>query len=141
MKMIDGALSAIEDFIRDINYEIHPGVQQSFEIIDGDRDVARLMRYLANRASQKQPDAISTITHQGSNEAEFRCAFCGEVSCIRYYPNGTLTPRRMARHHFDRCHGVVGHETLLIEVLDRRGVDAPSRFDVDLRVPTRETDA
>ena len=141
MKMIDVAIESIEAFIRAMNFEFHPGVEQSFEIIDGDRDVRRLMHYLENRASQRHVEAVSTITHEGSNDAEFRCAFCGEVSSIRYYPKGTPTPRRMARRHFDRCHGVVGHETVLIEVLDRRGIDAPSRFDVDLRVPTRETDA
>jgi hypothetical protein len=141
MKMIDSAVDAIEGFIRDINYELHPDVEQSFEIIDGDRDVKHLIHYLENRTSQKQPDAISTITHEGGNRAEFRCAFCGETSSIAFYPNGVPTPRMMVRWHFDKCHGVVGHETIAVEIIDSRGVQQPARLAVDLRVPTRETDA
>jgi len=140
MKMIDGAVAGIEDFIRDINYELHPDVEQSFEIINGDRDVKHLIRHLENRASQKHPDAVCTITHAGSNGAEFHCAFCGETSSIAFYPNGQLTPRRMVRWHYDQCHGVVGHETITVDTIDSRGAQSPNRFTVDLRVSTRETD-
>lgn len=140
MKMIDGAVTAIEQFIRDINYELHPGVEQSFQIIDGDRDVKQLMYHLENRASLKRPDAISRIVHAGGNSADFECAFCGERSAIAFYPKGVPTPRLMVRWHFDKCHGVVGHETISVEAVDSRGIDASFRFTVDLSIPTRETD-
>lgn len=140
MKMIDAAIAAIEDFIRDINYELHPGVEQAFEIIDGDRDVKHLMHHLENRASQKRPDAVSTIVHEGGNGAEFHCAFCGETSSIAFYPKGVPTPRMMVRWHYDKCHGVVGHETITVEAVDSRAVEPSNRFTVDLSIPTRETD-
>lgn len=140
MKMIDAAVDAIEGFIRDINFELHPGVEQSFEILNGDWDVKHLIRHLENRASQKHPDAVCTITHAGSNAADFRCAFCGEASSIAFYPNGRPTPQRMVRRHFDTCHGVVGYETITVEAIDSRGIQQSNRFSVDLKIPTRETD-
>lgn len=140
LKTIDDAVAAIEAFIRDIHLEIHPGVEQAFDIIGGDHDVKRLLRRLENRASRKWPNAVSTITHEAGNNAAFTCAFCGRTSHIPFYPDGVPTPRRMVRWHYDDCYGVVGDEVLTVEVIDGTGAAEPSHFTVDLSRPTHTTD-
>ncbi len=139
--MIDAPLKAIQEFVREMRIALVGG-DLSFEIISIEDDAQRLMRHLMNRASQKEPDAVSMIIYAaGTHEATLHCAFCGAKEFLHYYPNGQPTPRRMVRSHFETCHGVVGFETIAVETYDESGTERPQRLTVDLKIPARETDA
>ena len=60
LRMIDAPLKAIQEFVREIRISLGDG-DLSFEIITLEDHAERLMRHLTNRASQKEPDAISLI--------------------------------------------------------------------------------
>ncbi|PYQ49442.1 MAG: hypothetical protein DMF59_13595, partial [Acidobacteria bacterium] len=69
LRMIDTPLKAIQEFVREMRIALVGG-DLSFEIISIEDDAQRLMRHLMNRASQKEPDAVSMIIYAaGTHEA------------------------------------------------------------------------
>lgn len=139
MRMIDAPLAAIQEFLREISIALGNG-DISFEFITLEDHTERLLRHLTNRASQKDPDAISMIIYTaGNTQGTLHCAFCGSKELLHYYPTGEPTPRRMVRRHFETCHGVIGCETITVETYDDSQRERPTRFTVDLKIPARET--
>ena len=137
LKLIDAALAHIRGIVAKA-YELSGRGSISFDVPRPDGNVEALLRKLTNRRSQKHPELRSVITVESSREATFRCAFCGENMSFPYYPQGTLSPRMLARSHYDTCNGVIGCESIGIDIVDAAGEQIDS-FSVDLKVPTRST--
>lgn len=141
MKMIDDAREAVHSFLHDIRIDLGHG-SMTFDYPAGEEEAEKLLEYLSNRASQKNPDAVSIITYDSaSRDGHFYCAFCGEKKPMRYCrDDGVPSGEDIARWHWMTCHGVVGYEQLAVEIVDLTGVDKPTRFVVDLSVkPDRST--
>lgn len=140
MRLIDAPLAAIQEFVRDISISLCQ-TEIMFEILTLEHPATRLLQHLMNRASQQAPDAVSVIVYNaGSHEATLHCAFCGTTEPFHYYPHGVPTPRRMVRRHYDSCHGVIGCETINVETHEESREEETTRFSVDLKIPTRDTD-
>lgn len=139
LRMIDDAIAAIEEFVRDINVELRHG-DIVFDVIGGEEWGEELMRKLSNRASQKSEETSIILYNAGDRLAEFHCGYCGGKQQIPFYPNGEPPPARMARWHFSTCPGVVGcEESIAVETVERNRQESPRRFTVDLRIPLNET--
>jgi hypothetical protein len=125
------AVLAIESFIHAIYPEIRPNAQQSFNIIDGDRDVRRLLTYLENRPARSTPGAVSKIYELGEYWGALICGFCGTTERSYLPPLPELDAERLRYWHFSDCAYVVGTETVTINVhLYNQG--EPSQISVDL---------
>ena len=75
MKMIDDARQAIHRFLHDIRIDLGHG-SLSFDLPDAEGDAEKLLTYLSNRASQKEPAAVSIITYDAdTRDGHFYCAF------------------------------------------------------------------
>jgi hypothetical protein len=113
---IDGAVKAIERFIQEVFSEFRPGDTQSFDIIEGEKYVAELIKYLENRPSRRMQDVISTILVLDAEWAELCCGYCGEME-TSYFPGADrLDGERLRYWHFGNCSYVVGNETIVLNV-------------------------
>jgi hypothetical protein len=131
VRTIDEAIASIEAFVVEISSALQ-GMDQSFTLLDGDGDVKRLLEYLTNRASSRNPGSVSRINYTpGGGRAELVCAFCGERSDLPFFRNDKGSP--FLRSHFAKCYGVVGCESIKVEAVDVTGNEGPRRFDFDLR--------
>lgn len=113
---IDEAVGQIERFIQDIFSELRPNSSQSFQIIDGERYVAQLIRYLSNRPARAMENVVSRIRVYGEGEAELLCGYCGG-SDVSYFPGADgLDADRLRYWHFGECSYVVGNEEVVLDV-------------------------
>ncbi len=132
VREVDAALDAIESFLGTVFTELRPNHSHSFRFLDGDDHVKRLMERLMNRASRKRPDAVSTIERGGLDGAQLLCGFCGETASVYMMSDDVPEGRYLKLWHFDKCHGVVGIESVTVEMrgdggqLRRRTVELAS---------------
>lgn len=140
MKIIDDAREALHSFVHDIRIDLGHG-SMTFDVPDAERDAEKLIEYLANGASQKNPNEVSIITYDSaSRDGYFYCAFCGEKHSMRLYRGGRPSVEEIPRWHWRSCHGIVGYEELVLETVDLTRVEPPARFVVDLRGPNAPSD-
>jgi AbiU2 len=134
VKELDAALNAVEQFLGAIHRELRPNSEQAFRFIDGDMHVRRLIERLTNRASQARPHAVSTIARRDDeNGAQLECAFCGETSKVDLFSDDVPAARYLKAWHFDKCHGVIGTETVAVEFLDGSGQVRQTTVDLGSR--------
>lgn len=121
---IDAAVREIERFIQDIFSELRPNSTQSFQIIDSERYVTQLIRYLTNRPARLMENVVSQIRVIGEELAELLCGYCGRTE-VSYFP-GTdrLDADRLRYWHFAECSYVVGNEVVTLEVTGEQNSDA-----------------
>lgn len=110
------AILAIEEFIHAIYPEVRPNTQQSFNNLEADGDVGRLIRYLDNRPSRAMPTAVSTIYELGEQWGALICGFCGTTERSYLPPLPDVNAGRLLYWHFDDCAYIVGTETVTIDV-------------------------
>jgi hypothetical protein len=125
------AVLAIENFIHAIYPEIRPDAQQSFNILEGDRDVRRLLTYLENRPARSMPAAVSTIYELGEHWGALICGFCGATERSYLPPLSELNADRLVYWHFGECAYVIGTETVTIDI-HRYNHGEPEQISVDL---------
>jgi hypothetical protein len=139
LRMIDDAIQAIEAFVNEISIALGKGEVGFDHIIHGDRPAKTLMRSLTNRASQKTKNAATISYTAGERMAEFECAYCGLKEAIRFYPDGEPSPKKLARRHYDACHGVIGCEEIIVELIERESRELAQQIEINLQVPTTQT--
>jgi len=130
-KDVDGAIQAIEQFLGCVHRELKPNSEQSFELLNAEMHVARLLSRLTNRASQRRGDAISTIVRtDDSAGAILSCAFCGQRSSLYLGEAEEPDARVLKRCHFDKCDGVIGIETVIVDLKSTDGIVQSRTFDL-----------
>ena len=140
LKSLNCAVEAIENFAAEMYGEIHADSSISFEILNNDWGVKHLLRRLMNRPSQRLPNALVTVRYTpGSPAAKLECPFCHATETISFYPQSVPVSWQRVRWHFDKCYGVVGHETLTVRAVDISGVNPSLDAALDLTTPTNKT--
>lgn len=125
---VDAALDAIETFVGAIHTELRPDHSQSFRFLNAEDHVNPLLRKLTNRASKGKPNAVSTIICVEGEGAHLECAFC-EASTIVYMRSDEIPEPTFLKHwHFNQCSGVIGTETVTVEMRGRDGELRRSTF-------------
>lgn len=130
VREVDEALDAIESFINSIHMELRPGHSQSFRFMNADDHTGRLMKRLTNRASQRKPGAVSSIIRDGVEDAGCRlqCGFCGESAVVWMMSDDIPDSRYLKHWHFDACSGLIGTETVVVEMVDASGATKRATF-------------
>jgi len=132
VRNIDDALESIERFLGELHLQLRPDHSQSFQLLNGDEHVKKLLGKLTNRASRRRPDAVSRITKkQGQVGAVLECAFCGEMATT-YIIDGQINARRLRVNHYNRCHCVIGCEAINIVVSEGDGEADAKMFVIKL---------
>lgn len=116
VREVDAALEAIEGFMGAVYTELRPNQSYSFRFLNANDHVDRLIGKLTNRASQTLPDAVSTIVRTDEDGALLHCAFCGNTARIWMLSDDVPEGRYLQRWHFDKCSGVIGIETVTVEM-------------------------
>lgn len=122
LREVDSALDSIEQFLGNIHLELRPDYSQSFRFIDGEAHAKRLMDKLTNRMSSVRPNAMSMIMRSDGDEGtRLHCGFCDQSARVYMHSDDVPEGRHLKLWHFDKCPGVVGVETVTVEMIDKAG--------------------
>jgi hypothetical protein len=122
VREVDSALDSIERFLGEIHLELRPDHAQSFRFIDGEAHAKRLMDKLTNRMSRTRSDAISTIVRGDDEEGtRLRCGFCDQSAQVWMLSDDVPDGRYLKHWHFDKCPGLIGVETVTVEMSNDTG--------------------
>jgi hypothetical protein len=116
VREVDAALDAIAQFVGDVFTELRPNHSYSFRFLNANDHVDRLFAKLCNRKAQTYPDAISAIVRTQEDGALLHCGFCGESAGVWMLSDDIPDGRYLKHWHFDKCSGVVGIETVTVEM-------------------------